>query len=73
MFKPQIMKKLSELADDPTMFKDIRFGVRPLEFKTPYEPPVERPKPDPMLRAMSISEIKERRLANWPEEDQGAT
>lgn len=64
MLTPVILAKLSEIAGDPYLFKELRFGVRPLKKKAgdadgqrsrfPRRPDLER---------LSIREIADRRLA----------
>ncbi len=67
MRKGDILQRLRDRAEDGTLFKDVRFGVRTL----PDHPPVESAEPapktedEPPIEALSIREIAERRLANW--------
>ena len=68
MMKDRILSRLNELAGEAELFKDVRFGVRPLPAKAasaerPPAPPEER-----HVEGLSIREIAERRLANWKNE-----
>lgn len=67
MQKDQILVKLQEKCGDPSLFNNLRFGVRPLPAK--LEEPDEKPKPisKPKATTESIREIAERRLKNWPD------
>jgi hypothetical protein len=65
MMKDRILKKLRELSDEPDMFKEIRFGVRPI-VEREVEEVVEKQERNVELESMSIREIAERRLKNWP-------
>lgn len=69
MSKDTILGRLRELGQDPSLFIDLRFGVRPIERETAQED-VEAETFDESgrsaeKRALSISEIAERRLKNW--------
>lgn len=65
MTKDRILEKLQELSGEPTLFKDLRFGVRPLP--SPADPPKEQEKADhESVAGLSIKEIAERRLRKWP-------
>ncbi|MFY9233092.1 MAG: DUF721 domain-containing protein [Fimbriimonadaceae bacterium] len=80
MMRDRILGKLGELAADPTLFTDIRFGVRP------FKPFSGSPLPDEWggegqgvmgsekavvedrreeLRGLSIREIADRRMEQW--------
>lgn len=67
MQKDQILVKLQEKCGDPSLFNNLRFGVRPLPAK--LDEPDEKPKPisKPKATTESIREIAERRLKNWPD------
>ena len=67
MQRDQILVKLQEKCGDPSLFVNLRFGVRPLPVKSeePPEKPKPRSKPEPTNA--SIREIAERRLKNWPD------
>jgi predicted nucleic acid-binding Zn ribbon protein len=69
MRKHEILDRLREKSGDYEMFKDIRFGVRPLPHipapPTKVEPPPKPP--EPPAETLSIREIAERRLARWKE------
>ena len=73
MRKELILHRLRERAEDPTLFQDIRFGVRPLP--TPEEPEIfkvtvrEPEEPGKSPSEMSIRDIAKRRLANWKKEE----
>jgi hypothetical protein len=69
MVKNQILGKLRNIAGDPELFTDIRFGVRPI---APVPVPVEE---SPLaqihrdsLQGLSVTQIKERRLKKWQDE-----
>jgi predicted nucleic acid-binding Zn ribbon protein len=66
MQKDQILTRLTERAGEPNLFINLRFGVRPL----PEPAPVEEERPVVPVReeesGLSIREIAERRLKNWP-------
>jgi predicted nucleic acid-binding Zn ribbon protein len=67
MIKDRILQRLREVSGEPDMFKEIRFGVRPINpdvVEEPAPPPIKREKTDTDL---SIREIAERRLRNWPD------
>jgi hypothetical protein len=80
MRKETILARLRERAGDPTLFVDVRFGVRPLPL--PEAPGEEvAPEPPPAVEAaaespasegeLSIREIARRRLARWRNEGDG--
>ena len=63
--KERILERLREVSGEKDLFKDVRFGVRPI-VQEPEEPePQPRTKPKPEAE-MTIREIAERRLRNWP-------
>ncbi len=68
MMKETILTRLGDLSGEPSLFKDVRFGVRPLPNRISEDStkPAEEPEPD--LRELSIREIAERRLARWKHE-----
>lgn len=68
MQKDQILERLRERSSDPTIFQNLRFGVRPVPPLEPREPEV-KPEPRRDQEGLSIQEIAARRLENWPRED----
>ena len=63
MLAPKILAKLADISDDRYLFKEIRFGVRPVKKKL-FQPDESRsrfPK-RPDLENLTIREIAERRL-----------
>ncbi len=66
MRRDQILEKLKEKSGDPTLFINMRFGVRPLP-KPEIKPETKEKKPKPPRTNESIKEIAERRLRNWPD------
>lgn len=73
MQKESILEKLHELAGEDGLFQSIRFGVRPVVPTLNIEPAPKKAvtKPSEEVRKLSIKEIAERRLRNWP--DGGST
>ncbi|MGV3617324.1 MAG: DUF721 domain-containing protein [Fimbriimonas sp.] len=81
MRKETILQRLRERSGEPSLFIDIRFGVRPLPTRydedegppPPTSPPVEsaeeekEPEGERSLQVMSIREIAQRRLARMRE------
>ncbi len=68
MSKETILRRLRTRSDEPALFQDIRFGVRPLPAPVvPGAEPVEAGPPP----SGSIREIAERRLQEW--HDAGGT
>lgn len=72
MMKTRILARLEELAEEPNLFQDLRFGDRAprdgldaREAATAPETPVERPE----LAGLSIAEIAALRLKQWEDED----
>ncbi len=71
MSRDQILAKLHELSGEASLFKDLRFGVRPLpqpEVEAEAAPPADHES----TKGMSIQEIAERRLRNWPGENRAS-
>lgn len=69
MRKEQILERLNGMSAEGEIFANVRFGVRPLpsaEESLPQTPA------EPDVRHLSIREIAERRLANWPKDEEGA-
>lgn len=67
MMKDVILRRLIEASGEPGLFREIRFGVRPIHRKD--EPELEvTTEINRELRDLSIREIAERRLRNWPHE-----
>jgi predicted nucleic acid-binding Zn ribbon protein len=64
MRKDVILQRLRERAGDPSLFLDVRFGVRPLPPPevAPEEGPVNPTEETPRLAELSIREIAQRRL-----------
>jgi predicted nucleic acid-binding Zn ribbon protein len=65
MKRDQLLSRLRELAGEPTLFTDMRFGQRPMTLSTPETPaedPVDR---TDELKDLSIREIAEQRLKKW--------
>src|SRR5688572_33369705 len=64
MIKDRILEKLSEMAGEPGLFVDVRFGVRPLapepEIAELADPAIEEEHRQ-QLQNLSIREIAERR------------
>lgn len=68
MQKDQILEKLTEKAAEPGLFVNIRFGVRPLpEVSKDKEPKLPKT-PKAEKQGLSIREIAEQRLKNWPDD-----
>jgi predicted nucleic acid-binding Zn ribbon protein len=65
--REEILQRLNELSVDGHIFTSVRFGVRQLPAEE--EPVVEAPKETFDTRGLSIREIAERRLANWPKDE----
>jgi len=64
MRKDVILGRLRERSGDPTLFTDIRFGVRPLPKPMVEEViAIPEPEPDVPVEYLSIREIARRRLA----------
>lgn len=72
MIKDTILRRLREISGDEHLFMDVRFGVRPYEKKLPYERPKERMKVNPEKRRLTIAEIREQRLKEWPSDEERA-
>lgn len=71
MIKDRILQKLADKSGEPSLFIDLRFGVRPLPAKDAQEVNVEKDKPKPPRAdktGLSIREIAEQRLKEWPGE-----
>ena len=69
MQKEQILERLEEKCGKAGLFQNIRFGVRPLPEVRELVSTEKKivPPPDPENRNLSIKEIAERRLKNWPD------
>jgi len=67
MLKDVILRRLAEASGEKDLFKDVRFGVRPIRRPEADEASVESTI-DEDLKSLSIREIAERRLRNWPNE-----
>ena len=70
MMKRTILAKLAQASGDPELFKDVRFGTRPIpeEEPTPEDEARKRAEYRESIADLSIAEIRERRLTNWPGE-----
>lgn len=64
MMKDVILQRMREVAEEKDLFKEIRFGVRPIR-RSEKEPVTCRTRNDPELANLSIREIAERRLRLW--------
>lgn len=66
MQSERILEKLGDKAGDASLFRQLRFGVRRLPEMQAEEPP--EPDKDAPQRPthLSIREIAEERLRNWP-------
>ena len=71
MMKETILSRLGELSGEPSLFKDVRFGVRPLPIRKVEEVVMPSEPDEPDIRELSIREIAERRLARWKHEGRG--
>ena len=65
MIKDRILERLRDASGEQDLFRDVRFGVRPIVKEPERTEPEDPPKPRPVSE-MSIREIAERRLRNWP-------
>lgn len=66
MRRDMILARLSERAGDPTIFQDVRFGVRPIKRDEPVQnEPFDEEAHKDSLRGLSIREIAENRIKNW--------
>lgn len=65
MIKDRILDRLREASGEKDLFKDVRFGVRPIVQGAEEVEPERATAPKPASE-MSIREIAERRLRNWP-------
>jgi len=68
MIKDKILNRLGELSGEPSLFKDVRFGVRPLPERFVAEVENTLRPGDVDVKELSIREIAERRLARWKDE-----
>ena len=67
MQREKILEKLQEKCGDPTLFVNMRFGVRPLPDRHSDAHPIsKKPAIRPRATDESIRQIAERRLRNWP-------
>lgn len=67
MQKDHILSKLADYSGEPGLFENIRFGVRPIRAADP-KPETETKSVRPADREsdLSIREMAQRRLKNWP-------
>jgi len=72
MQKERILARLRERAGDPSLFVDVRFGVRPLPSVAAEEPAEARAleEPEKDVSPLSIREIAQRRLARWKRDEE---
>ncbi len=70
MIKDRILDRLREVSGERDMFKDVRFGVRPIADEPDEEATSEPQKRDADVEGLSIREIAERRLRHWPHADE---
>jgi predicted nucleic acid-binding Zn ribbon protein len=72
MIKHDLVDRLQARAGEPGLFTDIRFGVRPLPKPEAEAPAVETVRAVVEVAGddgdLSIREIAERRLKDWPEQ-----
>ena len=67
-----ILQRLRERANEPSLFIDVRFGVRPFNKAEPtVNEPFDEEARKEELRKLSIAEIKERRLKAMMERENG--
>jgi hypothetical protein len=71
MMKDKILRRLDEVAGEPGLFTDVRFGVRPLPNRPDSTKETPAPAEKEELKELSIREIAERRLAKWKHEGRG--
>jgi predicted nucleic acid-binding Zn ribbon protein len=62
LMKPKILERLGNIAGDPSLFRDVRFGVRKLPQEALADD-LESPEGLPKGTELSIREIAQRRLA----------
>lgn len=65
MMKDVILGRLKEASGEPDLFKEIRFGVRPIRRPEEEVEPVKT-EISKDLKELSIREIATKRLRNWP-------
>ena len=66
MRRDQLLSRLTEIAGEPGLFTDMRFGVRTLTIMPdPAEPVESGDEHREELKDLSIKEIAEKRLKNW--------
>lgn len=68
MMKDKILRRLDEVAGEPGLFTDVRFGVRPLPAKPLPEATATELEEEKSIKELTIREIAERRLAKWKNE-----
>ncbi len=66
--KEKLLERLRERSGERDLFKDLRFGVRPLPGAELVEVLPEKGEPLPKDTDLTIAEIRERRRAKWREE-----
>jgi hypothetical protein len=67
MMKDVILRRLLEASGEQDLFKEVRIGVRPIR-RPETEGTEVGTSIDEDLRKLSIPQISERRLRNWPHE-----
>ena len=66
MSKETILARLRERSGEPGLFRNLRFGVRPIKrAETLLDGPPDDQEHKEALRGLTIREIAERRLKNW--------
>ena len=66
MIKDRILEKLGEAGGDPTLFREVRFGVRPIYREDPVDEFPDLPSHERVDdHDLSIRDIAERRLRTW--------
>jgi predicted nucleic acid-binding Zn ribbon protein len=69
LMKTTILRKLCDLAGQPRLFVDIRFGVRSLPVRELAETPSIEEEVSSSPKELSIQEIAKRRLGKWRDAD----
>ncbi|MBI1332330.1 MAG: DUF721 domain-containing protein [Armatimonadetes bacterium] len=67
MQKDEILARLNTIANEPTLFVNARFGVRPLK-KAVINTEPEREEDE--FKTLTIREIAERRMREWHKDDE---
>ncbi len=71
MIKERLLKRLNELAGEPDLFTEVRFGVRTArgDGLLPLEEPAAPVEKTSHHTSLSIREIAEKRLEQWTREN----